>query len=146
MGGRGSISGTRNRRGENPEIMRRLEEIREQSEQRRIAEEARRERQLGSRTPSLTQGQNFSNVSHDRAANELYNAPVGTRIEMSNHNTGDYVGEYTRTANGWEGSQRYRTKRVKPANVTTSNGFAMQVSGNDVRVLEVGRQRRRRNG
>lgn len=119
-----------------------IERVREASETRRIAEEAQRENARGSRSWTPTLNQRITDVSHQQAQNELFNAPVGTVISMENHNTGDYVGEYTRTADGWEGSQRYKSGYIKPGNVTTANGFAMQVSGNDITVTKVGRRRR----
>lgn len=128
--------------GYNDQRLANLEQIRENSETRRVVEEARRENEAGSRNWEPTQGQRLSNVSSQRAENELFNAPVGTVITMDNHNTGDYVGEYTRTERGWEGSQRYRSNRQRPATVTTARGFAMQVAGNDIRVVTVGRRRR----
>ena len=72
------------------------------------------------------------NVSYEEAES-LFDAPVGTTISMSSHESGDYIGEYVRTANGWEGKQKYRSSRKTPPNVNTSKGFAMQVVGTDVK-------------
>lgn len=122
----------------------RVKRVRQQSEQSRIAREAAAEKQKGQRNWNPEVGTRISNVSSERAANELYNAPIGTVITMDNHNTGNYVGEYTRTAEGWVGSQQYRTNRVKPATVKTAKGFAMQVSGNDVKVIKTGSTKQKR--
>ena len=83
-------------------------------------------------------GDKVTNVSYAKAENELFNAPIGTKITMDNHNTGDYVGEYTKTERGWEGSQQYKSNRVKPPLVNTPKGFAMHVSGNDIKVISAG--------
>ena len=128
--------------GYNDQRLANLEQIRENSETRRIVEEARRQNEAGSRNWEPTEGQRLTSVSYEQAENELFNAPIGTVITMDNHNTGDYIGEYTRTERGWQGSQRYRTNRARPAFVTTARGFAMQVVGNDIRVLTVGRRQR----
>lgn len=142
---RSTVPGTANTTanlGYNDQRLANLEQIRENSETRRIAQEARRQNEAGVRNWEPTAGQRFTNVSYEQAENELFNAPIGTVITMDNHNTGDYIGEYTRTERGWQGSQQYRTNRQRPAFVTTARGFAMQVSGNDIRVLTVGRRRR----
>ena len=67
-------------------------------------------------------------------AEKMFNAPKGTVIEVSHHSSGDYVGEFTRTSDGWAGSQKYRSSYTIPKKVTTAKGFAMQVAGTDVRV------------
>lgn len=90
---------------------------------------------------NLTQGQTMRNMSYSEAENLYRDAPVGTKIQMTNHNEGDYVGEYTKTSNTtWEGSQQYRTSYGPPKNVSTAKGFAMRVVGNDVKVLKKGRR------
>lgn len=128
--------------GYNDQRLANLEQIRENSETRRVAEEARRENEQGSRNWNPSEGAKIVSVSYAQAENLIFNAPVGTVITMDDHSSGDYVGEYTRTESGWQGSQRYRSNRVRPATVTTARGFAMQVAGNDIRVVTVGRRRR----
>ena len=142
LGANKTLTGATTNLGNNSQRLSNLEQIRENSETRRITEEARRENEAGTRNWEPTQGQRLTNVSYARAENELFNAPVGTVIQMDDHNTGDYVGEYTRTETGWQGSQRYRTNRSRPATVTTARGFANQVNGTDIKVLESGRRRR----
>lgn len=78
----------------------------------------------------------IGNISYNEAE-KLFNAPIGTMYTMSEHNTGDYVGEYTRVKSGWTGSQRYRSSFKKPPMVTTAQGFAMQVVGNDMRRVDM---------
>lgn len=121
-----------------------IENIRSQSENRRIVEQAKRDEAGGNRAWKPEAGQRISNISHPRAQLEVFNAPVGTVITMSRHNTGDYIGEYTRTAEGWVGSQRYKSSFRTPPTIKTPNGFAMQVSGNDIEVLEAGKKSRRK--
>lgn len=72
-------------------------------------------------------------ISHSDAE-KMFNAPKGTVIEVSHHSSGDYVGEFTRTSDGWAGSQKYRSAYKIPAKVTTAKGFAMQVAGTDIKV------------
>lgn len=67
-------------------------------------------------------------------AEKAFNAPKGTVIEVSHHSSGDYVGEFTRTSDGWAGSQKYRSEYKIPAKVTTAKGFAMQIAGTDIKV------------
>lgn len=73
------------------------------------------------------------NISYDNAE-KMFNAPQGTVLELSHHSSGDYVGEYTRTADGWAGSQKYRSSYAAPGKVKTAKGFAMQIVGMDVTV------------
>lgn len=88
-------------------------------------------------------GDKISNAGYQKAKNELFNAPEGTVIQMSNHNLGDYIGEYTRTKDGWVGSQQYKSNRRTPPVVTTADGFAMQIEGNDIKVLELSKKRKK---
>ena len=115
-----------------------LERIRQESEARKIYNASKRERELGVREWNPKLEDRISNVSYDKAKYELFNAPVGTIIQISNHNLGDYIGEYTRIKGGWVGSQKYRSNRTKPASVDTPDGFAMQVVGDDVKVIAIG--------
>ena len=81
--------------------------------------------------------QNTKNASYDTAT-KMFSAKQGTVIQLTQHTSGDYVGEYTRTSKGWSGSQKYGSSYAKPADVTTANGFAMRVQGMDVKVLKQG--------
>lgn len=121
-------------------LAKRAETVREKSERSRIVREATAEKAKGERNWSPDVGTKVKNVSYDRAKNELYNAPVGTVITMDEHNSGDYVGEYTRTRTGWVGSQKYQGGG-KPADVKTADGFAMQVKGKDIRVVKSGKKK-----
>lgn len=88
------------------------------------------------------EGDRVSNVGYNEAKNKLFNAPAGTVIQMSNHNLGDYEGEYTKQADGsWVGSQKYKSNRSTPPTVKTADGFATQVQGNDVKVLTGGQKK-----
>lgn len=135
----GSVGGRENL-GYNNSAMQRIENVRQRSETSRIAREASREAERGTRNWQPEEGQRIRDVSYERASNELFNAPVGTVITMDKHTSGDYVGEYTRTANGWTGSQRYRSSFRNPSTVSTAEGFAMQIVGNDIKVVKVGRR------
>lgn len=79
--------------------------------------------------------QSRKQISYDDAE-KMFNAPKGTRLELSHHSSGDYVGEYTRTERGWAGSQKYRSSYAPLKDVTTSKGFAMQIVGMDVKVRQ----------
>lgn len=85
---------------------------------------------------SLQLGRKFSNISYERAIRLYEEFPVGTKIKMTEHTTGDYVGEYTKIdPSTWEGSQKYLSNRRRPPTVSTAKGFAMQVVGKDVNVI-----------
>ena len=67
-------------------------------------------------------------------AEKMFDAPQGTVIEVTHHSSGDYVGEFTRTAEGWVGSQKYRSSYKIPAQLKTAKGLAMQIVGADIKV------------
>lgn len=75
------------------------------------------------------EGKRFMDISPSKAGEIYDKAPVGTQISIDAHQEGDYVGEYTKTSNGWVGSQRYRSQYRKPPNVKTKKGFTMQLTG-----------------
>lgn len=77
----------------------------------------------------------ISNISHSEAE-KLFNAPVGTKITITKHQSGDYVGEYTRTKDGWVGSQQYKSAFKNLPTVKTPKGFAMQVVGSDIKPIK----------
>lgn len=50
---------------------------------------------------------------------------------------GDYKGDYTRTADGWNGSQRYKSAYTKPNDVTKPEVFARNLVGSQIKVVKV---------
>lgn len=86
----------------------------------------------GAATQAVQIKERYNGIS-SKSARELFNAPIGTVIEISAHESGSYIGEYTKTTTGWVGSQRYRSNYVKPSDVRTENGFVLQIEGRDVR-------------
>lgn len=87
------------------------------------------------------EGKRINDISPSEARELYAKAPVGTTIEIDSHQEGDYVGELTKTSNGWVGSQRYNSPYVKPSNVKTEKGFEMQLTGGfDVLVHKRGKR------
>lgn len=77
----------------------------------------------------------YTNISYS-SAQQLFNAPEGTVIKMNTHVDGDYVGEYTKTASGWTGSQQYKSGFRIPPTVKTGTGFATQIVGKDIKIVK----------
>lgn len=48
---------------------------------------------------SVNEDRKIGNIEYDEAE-KLFDSPIGTKITMDVHNTGDYVGEYERTEDG----------------------------------------------
>ena len=80
-------------------------------------------------------GKKYSNMGPDAAKKMFDEAPIGTKIRMDGHQSGDYKGEYTKTEKGWVGSQDYGSSYAKPRDVNTAQGLSMALTGNDVRVV-----------
>lgn len=109
------------------------ERIREKGEtevttRREVAEAAK-----GERSWKPTENEVHRDVSYARAEKQYFNAPIGTTITMESRD-GDYIGEYTRTTDGWKGRQRYKSSYAKPADVKTAKGFATAITGRDIKV------------
>lgn len=112
------------------------EDMRERHEQRMIQE---KEKAFANKNDSWEPkvGDRIGDVGYNQAENKLFNAPAGTVIEM-NSRDGDYIGEYTKQEDGsWKGSQKYRSRYGNAPTVKTAKGFAMQVVGKDVKVMNV---------
>lgn len=91
--------------------------------------------QAAAQTQDMPVVKNYTDISYSNAQ-QLFNAPEGTAIRMSTHVDGDYVGEYTKTASGWVGSQQYKSGFRVPATVKTANGFATQIVGKDIKIIK----------
>lgn len=91
--------------------------------------------QAAPQTQNMSVVKNYTDISYSNAQ-QLFNAPEGTVIRMNTHVDGDYVGEYTKTASGWVGSQQYKSGFRVPATVKTANGFATQIVGKDIKIVK----------
>lgn len=87
-------------------------------------------------------GDKINDVGHNEAQNKLYDAPTGTTFEMTSRD-GDYVGEYTKQSDGsWKGSQKYKSGYKMPTTVYTPKGFAMNVVGKNIKVINDGSEKK----
>lgn len=123
--------------GYNSERLNNIENIRNNAEINRIAQEASAQKQLGERSWQPKLNEWVRGVSHDRVSNEIYNAPKGTVLRIYNRD-GDYVADYTKTASGWSGSQAYKSNYVTPTDAKTPKSLAMRIAGFDIKVVKVG--------